>query len=136
MSSHNASLKGNADALPAQAVGAGPTEAGVVAVATRPALERMVSRVPSPAPPASAPLMGGKQATEMVLDLADGTSYTGISFGAEGKSISGECVFQTGEHWEPKCLLLSSPHLISLLQEWSATSSRSPTPHTKDRFSS
>ena len=32
----------------------------------------------------------------MVLELADGTEYQGISFGAEGKSISGECVFQTG----------------------------------------
>ena len=32
----------------------------------------------------------------MVLELADGTQYQGVSFGAEGKSISGECVFQTG----------------------------------------
>lgn len=33
----------------------------------------------------------------MVLEFADGTAYEGISFGAPGKSISGECVFQTGE---------------------------------------
>ncbi|PWN91267.1 putative URA2-multifunctional pyrimidine biosynthesis protein [Acaromyces ingoldii] len=32
----------------------------------------------------------------MVLELVDGTAYRGISFGAPGKSISGECVFQTG----------------------------------------
>lgn len=31
-----------------------------------------------------------------VLELADGSAYRGVSFGAEGKSISGECVFQTG----------------------------------------
>ena len=32
----------------------------------------------------------------MVLELADGTAYTGISFGAPNESICGECVFQTG----------------------------------------
>jgi hypothetical protein len=32
----------------------------------------------------------------MVLQLADGSAYEGIGFGAKGKSISGECVFQTG----------------------------------------
>lgn len=31
-----------------------------------------------------------------ILELADGSAYRGISFGAEGKSVSGECVFQTG----------------------------------------
>lgn len=31
------------------------------------------------------------------LVLEDGSSFQGISFGAEGKSISGECVFQTGK---------------------------------------
>lgn len=66
--------------------------------APRPALDRTVSRIGTPAPPASAPPMGGQQAQDMVLELADGTSYTGVSFGAEGKSVSGECVFQTGEH--------------------------------------
>jgi hypothetical protein len=34
---------------------------------------------------------------KMVLELADGTAFQGFSFGAKGKSISGECVFQTGE---------------------------------------
>lgn len=33
---------------------------------------------------------------KMVLELADGTAFEGFSFGAPGKSISGECVFQTG----------------------------------------
>ena len=30
------------------------------------------------------------------MELADKTELQGISFGAEGKSVSGECVFQTG----------------------------------------
>lgn len=34
--------------------------------------------------------------TTAALVLKDGTSFQGISFGAE-KSISGECVFQTGK---------------------------------------
>ncbi|KIJ53375.1 hypothetical protein M422DRAFT_25753 [Sphaerobolus stellatus SS14] len=33
---------------------------------------------------------------EAVLELEDGTAFRGRSFGAEGKSVSGECVFQTG----------------------------------------
>jgi carbamoyl-phosphate synthase/aspartate carbamoyltransferase len=32
-----------------------------------------------------------------VLQLADGSIFSGISFGAEDKSVAGECVFQTGE---------------------------------------
>ena len=31
-----------------------------------------------------------------VLELSDGSAFQGISFGANDKSISGECVFQTG----------------------------------------
>ena len=39
----------------------------------------------------------GKGTTKKVLlELADGSSFTGFSFGAE-KSVSGELVFQTGE---------------------------------------
>lgn len=34
---------------------------------------------------------------DMVLELADGLALKGTSFGAKGKSISGECVFQTGK---------------------------------------
>lgn len=33
---------------------------------------------------------------DAILELADGATYSGISFGARDKSISGECVFQTG----------------------------------------
>lgn len=35
--------------------------------------------------------------SKMVLELADGTAFQGFAFGAKGKSISGECVFQTGK---------------------------------------
>ncbi|KAG8812756.1 hypothetical protein FRC17_001840, partial [Serendipita sp. 399] len=34
--------------------------------------------------------------SDAVLELVDGTLYPGISFGAVGKSVAGECVFQTG----------------------------------------
>lgn len=40
---------------------------------------------------------GKHAARRMALELADGTAYEGFGFGAEGKSISGECVFQTGK---------------------------------------
>ncbi|RDX39517.1 hypothetical protein OH76DRAFT_1525959, partial [Lentinus brumalis] len=36
------------------------------------------------------------QLKDAVLELADGTAFRGISFGAEGKSVAGECVFQMG----------------------------------------
>lgn len=36
-----------------------------------------------------------KQTERMLLELADGSAYEGYSFGAD-KSITGECVFQTG----------------------------------------
>ena len=55
-----------------------------------------------PAPPVTAPpAINGENslsASVAVLELADGSAFKGISFGAEGKSVSGECVFQTGEH--------------------------------------
>lgn len=35
---------------------------------------------------------------KMLLELTDGTAYEGFGFGAE-KSISGECVFQTGKSY-------------------------------------
>lgn len=38
-----------------------------------------------------------KDVTTAALVLQDGSSYQGISFGSEKKSISGECVFQTGK---------------------------------------
>jgi carbamoyl-phosphate synthase / aspartate carbamoyltransferase len=33
---------------------------------------------------------------EGLLELADGSAFRGISFGASGISVAGECVFQTG----------------------------------------
>lgn len=56
-----------------------------------------MSVVAAPAPPATASPIGGEPCEDMVLELADGSSHKGISFGTPGKSISGECVFQTGE---------------------------------------
>ncbi|EMD35866.1 carbamoyl-phosphate synthase [Gelatoporia subvermispora B] len=50
-----------------------------------------------PAPPVTAATeLDGQVSKEAVLELADGTAFRGISFGAEGKSVAGECVFQTG----------------------------------------
>jgi carbamoyl-phosphate synthase/aspartate carbamoyltransferase len=34
--------------------------------------------------------------SDAVLELSDGTLYSGTGFGAEAKSVAGECVFQTG----------------------------------------
>ncbi|KAK0547893.1 Carbamoyl-phosphate synthase [Tilletia horrida] len=82
---------------------AAETVAATAAAATsaqagpRPGIARSVSRVPSPTPLATAgPLDDQKRGADMVLELADGTALHGISFGAPNKSISGECVFQTG----------------------------------------
>lgn len=43
-----------------------------------------------------------------VLELSDGSAFEGISFGAPGKSVAGECVFQTGTlfHYHPLQQLL------------------------------
>ncbi|WFD01455.1 Carbamoyl-phosphate synthase [Malassezia obtusa] len=59
-------------------------------------VDQVPSRAPSPALPATSNPVGQDSASPMVLELSDGTEFQGISFGAEGKSISGECVFQTG----------------------------------------
>lgn len=50
---------------------------------------------------------GGYEARRMVLELADGVAYAGFGFGAEGKSVSGECVFQTGP-WVSRRLVLTA----------------------------
>lgn len=34
---------------------------------------------------------------DAILELGDGSIFRGIGFGTEGKSVAGECVFQTGE---------------------------------------
>lgn len=68
---------------------------------TRPSIVRSTSYVPNgiPAPPVTAPSLQTSESQptlDAVLELADGTAFRGISFGAQGKSVSGECVFQTG----------------------------------------
>ena len=65
---------------------------------TRPSLSRVTTGLANggPAPPVTI-AQSGASATDAVLELSDGTAYRGISFGAEGKSVAGECVFQTGE---------------------------------------
>ncbi|KAI8365431.1 hypothetical protein EDC96DRAFT_509691 [Choanephora cucurbitarum] len=58
-----------------------------------------ISRSPrSPSAPhrPAVALENPKDVTTAALVLKDGTSFQGISFGSETKSISGECVFQTG----------------------------------------
>ena len=65
----------------------------------RPVLARSASNYPTgfPAAPIAATLAQDEvQQKDAVLELADGTAFRGISFGAEGKSVAGECVFQTG----------------------------------------
>ncbi|CAK5278005.1 unnamed protein product [Mycena citricolor] len=45
----------------------------------------------------SSPIVGSTTALpDAILELSDGTALRGISFGAQAKSIAGECVFQTG----------------------------------------
>lgn len=79
----------------------GPTGAFPV----RPALSRLTSNLSNlPASPVTfAPL--NDDGTEIndgmndgILEFVDGSAYRGISFGAEGKSVAGECVFQTGKY--------------------------------------
>ncbi|KAG0253856.1 hypothetical protein BG011_006118, partial [Mortierella polycephala] len=60
---------------------------------------------PMPCPPVTAPPCDQTEAyTVATLVLQDGSSYQGISFGAEAKSIAGECVFQTGMVGYPESL--------------------------------
>jgi hypothetical protein len=62
----------------------------------RPVLSRTPSRVALPTAPVTAPYNDGSTSVDAVLELSDGSAFRGISFGAEGKSVAGECVFQTG----------------------------------------
>ncbi|CAO3654517.1 unnamed protein product [Mucor hiemalis] len=66
-----------------------------------------ISRSPrSPTAPhrPAAALEDPKDVTTAAFVLKDGTSFQGISFGSETKSISGECVFQTGMVGYPESL--------------------------------
>ena len=72
----------------------------------RPDIARSHSYAPNgiPAPPISAPQILAsetKNAPDAVLELIDGTAFSGISFGAQCKSVAGECVFQTGARMAP-----------------------------------
>lgn len=60
----------------------------------RPAITRSHS-YGFPAPPIATPQLYAS-GTDVVLELIDGTAFGGISFGAQGISVAGECVFQTG----------------------------------------
>lgn len=55
--------------------------------------QKMASVVSKP----DARLNGQPGSRDAILELADGSVFTGTSFGAEGKSVAGECVFQTGK---------------------------------------
>jgi carbamoyl-phosphate synthase/aspartate carbamoyltransferase len=70
-------------------------------VPIRPAFSRLSSNfVNLPAPPVTAAPVGDDGIVEPqdgLLELIDGSAFQGISFGAEGKSVTGECVFQTGK---------------------------------------
>jgi Carbamoyl-phosphate synthase small chain, CPSase domain len=71
--------------------------------ASTPAHPRLTTRHPYrvleyPLPPATFDLdtaVGKGTTKKVLLELADGSSFTGFSFGAE-KSVGGELVFQTG----------------------------------------
>ena len=74
----------------------------------RPPITRTTTaQVGVPASPVTSPSLrdDGTEMLDAVLELQDGTAFRGISFGAEGKSVAGECVFQTG-------MLDSDPHEI------------------------
>lgn len=69
-----------------------------VSIAVRPGFTRTASTIQIPAPPVtSPPILGEAPPSDVVLELNDGSAFSGISFGAEGKSVAGECVFQTGK---------------------------------------
>jgi hypothetical protein len=66
----------------------------------RPTFSHSQSNSSFPAPPVTfSPLNDDDEMSsskEAVLELNDGSAFRGISFGAEQKSVAGECVFQTG----------------------------------------
>jgi carbamoyl-phosphate synthase / aspartate carbamoyltransferase len=64
----------------------------------------VLARIPSVsgsfhAPPVAAASVRDDEGAHLVgvLELVDASAFQGFSFGAEGKSVSGECVFQTGK---------------------------------------
>ncbi|KAJ6589041.1 hypothetical protein B0H19DRAFT_1102680 [Mycena capillaripes] len=61
----------------------------------RPPLSRLTS-INGPVAPIIASANSPSVAEDAVLELSDGSAFRGISFGAQDKSVAGECVFQTG----------------------------------------
>jgi carbamoyl-phosphate synthase/aspartate carbamoyltransferase len=84
---------------------AGTAHANVSAAASIPApaanarvLQRSTPKTPAgPHKPVTAFTGEETDLSIATLALQDGSYYQGISFGSEKRSISGECVFQTGE---------------------------------------
>ncbi|OJA11339.1 hypothetical protein AZE42_04930 [Rhizopogon vesiculosus] len=66
----------------------------------RPIFSRFQSNSRFPAPPVTFSSLNNDDdmlsSSEAILELNDGSAFRGISFGAQNKSVSGECVFQTG----------------------------------------
>ncbi|KAJ7904980.1 hypothetical protein B0H13DRAFT_2024205 [Mycena leptocephala] len=60
----------------------------------RPALSRLTS-LNGPMIPIIASA-NSEASEDAILEMSDGSAFRGISFGAQGKSVAGECVFQTG----------------------------------------
>ena len=87
--------------IPVPPVTSGSAPMHIAAHITAPAANATpISRSPrSPTAPhrPAAALEDPKDVTTAAFVLKDGTSFQGISFGSETKSISGECVFQTGK---------------------------------------
>ena len=80
----------------------------------RPAIARSQSYAPNgiPAPPIASPHLLASEtinAPDAVLELIDGTAFSGVSFGAQCKSVAGECVFQTGARMAPTHLCFCYP---------------------------
>ncbi|KAJ3298328.1 hypothetical protein HK104_010904 [Borealophlyctis nickersoniae] len=79
-----------------------PPASVTAAVANAPARPVSPPRT-GPYPPITSP-PAGTNPTVATLLLNDGSAYEGFSFGAETKSIAGECVFQTGMVGYPESL--------------------------------
>ncbi|KAI7961452.1 hypothetical protein MJO28_001941 [Puccinia striiformis f. sp. tritici] len=74
------------------------------ATPSAPALEELYTASPGESEGGNASARNGLSKKIMVLELADGTIYQGYGFGMPGKSVSGECVFQTGMVGYPESL--------------------------------
>ncbi|PLW19902.1 hypothetical protein PCANC_17259 [Puccinia coronata f. sp. avenae] len=69
-----------------------------------PALTELYTASPGESEDGNPSARDGLSKKIMALELADGTIYQGYGFGVSGKSVSGECVFQTGMVGYPESL--------------------------------